>query len=253
MSKGWYGNRMGHSLASRGIKVSELKQFSGEYKFYPYNNAKDMYDWLVDKRDWDSHDALEYVQAVIDDNRKQAMKIVDENYAYVSTIDAFPDHDLSELSTIYYSIMDSEKVNADPMSSWSYKYAFSGSVWDDPEDMDEQQLEWQKDALETMGIVGIDDNPTHALMGTVPFSNPEEIYHNMQGDNWSPLGEARQLVRRNQTHTSMSIGDIVKTPDGKYKIVSGIGFLDLDELRKYHGLDKQTTTIKLIKREMDVA
>lgn len=237
MTKGWHGNRYGHSLASRGIKVSDLKYFGDEYKFYPHSNAKDMYNWLVDKKDWKSNDALEFVQAVIDNDRELTRKIVDDNYAYTSTLDAFPDIPTDKLSTLYYTINDSEKINADPMNSWSYKYAFSGTVWDDPEDMDETTLKWQKEALEQISIAGISDNPTHVQMGVVPFENPEDIFHNMQGDNWSPLGEANQLVRRNKTHTSMSIGDIVKTPDGKYQIVAGIGFIDLDYLRKWHGLE----------------
>ena len=235
--KGWYGNKQAHSLASRGIKVSELKDYGDQYKFYPYGNAKDMYNWLVEKRDWKSLDALEFVQVVIDDDRESMRNIVDEKYAFTSTLDAFPDYSMDKLSTIYYSINDSKKINADPMNSWSYKYAFSGTVWNDPEDMDEIALKWQKEALEQMGVAGISDNPTHVQMGVVPFEEPEEIYHKMQGDNWSPLGEANQLVRRNKTHTSMSIGDIVKTPDGKYQIVAGIGFLDLEKLRKFHGLE----------------
>lgn len=236
--RGWYGNKMGHSLASRGIKVSELKQYGDQYKFYPHNNAKDMYNWLVEKRNWDNNDALEYVQAVIENDGELARKIVDDKYSYTSTIDAFPNHDLSELSTVYYSFKDTD--DKDYMNSWSRKYAFFGSVWDDPEEIkdDEWLITEQKKAIEQIGIVGLDNNPTHVQMGKVPFTNPEDIYHNMQGDNWSPLGEANQLVRRNKTHTSMSVGDIVKTPDGKYQIVAGIGFIDLDYLRKWHGLEE---------------
>lgn len=42
----------------------------------------------------------------------------------------------------------------------------------------------------------------------------EYTYRQMQGENWSPQGQARSLLRRRAVfHTSMSIGDVVVLPD----------------------------------------
>lgn len=52
---------------------------------------------------------------------------------------------------------------------------------------------------------------THVLLGKIKETNLNEIYTLMQGEFWSPNGEARQLIQRLKlTHTSMSIGDIIK-------------------------------------------
>src|SRR5262245_1644254 len=56
---------------------------------------------------------------------------------------------------------------------------------------------------------------THVLLGTVPIDEPERIFFTMQGEHWSPNGEAWDLIEASGTaHTSMSVGDIVKLPDG---------------------------------------
>jgi hypothetical protein len=52
---------------------------------------------------------------------------------------------------------------------------------------------------------------THVLMGKVKERNPEKLFRLMQGEYWSPNGEAYDLVSRSGSgHTSMSMGDIVK-------------------------------------------
>jgi hypothetical protein len=61
---------------------------------------------------------------------------------------------------------------------------------------------------------------THVLLGTVAqnqfFTPPlKNIFRAFQGENWSPDGEARDLVEEKGTHhTSMSIGDVVVLEDG---------------------------------------
>jgi len=51
---------------------------------------------------------------------------------------------------------------------------------------------------------------THALLGKIKSTRPETIYMNMQGEVWSPQGEARRLIMaKGLTHTSMMIGDII--------------------------------------------
>ena len=54
----------------------------------------------------------------------------------------------------------------------------------------------------------------------------ENLYVWMQGENWSPNGEARELIRGlGLKHTSMSIGDIIEdTETGQFHIVDFAGF-----------------------------
>lgn len=48
------------------------------------------------------------------------------------------------------------------------------------------------------------------------FANTvDEVFHRMQGDNWSPKGEARGLIGAlGLQHTSMSVGDLIVSEDG---------------------------------------
>jgi hypothetical protein len=50
--------------------------------------------------------------------------------------------------------------------------------------------------------------------GKIDNVSLETIFKTLQGEIWSPQGEARNLIKKSKTsHTSMSIGDIVQ--DGK--------------------------------------
>jgi len=43
----------------------------------------------------------------------------------------------------------------------------------------------------------------------------EDVFVRMQGEHWSPRGEAKELlVEKGLSHTSMSVGDVVKTESG---------------------------------------
>jgi hypothetical protein len=57
----------------------------------------------------------------------------------------------------------------------------------------------------------------------------EKIYRNMQGENWSPNGEAREYIQAvGLNHTSMSTGDIVHYQNrDKYYVVAPIGFHEI--------------------------
>lgn len=69
---------------------------------------------------------------------------------------------------------------------------------------------------------------THVLLGKISEQNPRRIYKMMQGDNWSPDGEAKSFIlKKGVQHTSMSIGDIIKI-GGKVLIVDRVGFEELD-------------------------
>lgn len=67
---------------------------------------------------------------------------------------------------------------------------------------------------------------THVLIGSIKGSaNLDDIYEMMQGENYSPEGEARNLIQQAGTcHTSMSVGDIIEDANGVFHLVSGIGF-----------------------------
>ena len=68
---------------------------------------------------------------------------------------------------------------------------------------------------------------THRLLGRIDETDLEKIFHDMQGEVWSPNGEARSLIRaKGLVHTSMSIGDVVKIGN-KAWAVDGCGFKEL--------------------------
>ena len=88
------------------------------------------------------------------------------------------------------------------------------------------------DWLEKKGIL---PNPTelgltHRMIGSIKERNSGRIYHMMQGEVWSPEGEARTMIRRKGLgHTSMSVGDIIKV-GGKTLFVDRMGFKDITEI-----------------------
>jgi hypothetical protein len=60
-------------------------------------------------------------------------------------------------------------------------------------------------------------NKTHVALLSLKASNKDEVYQIMQGEIWSPKGQARRLINsKGLLHTSMSVGDVVKefTPTG---------------------------------------
>lgn len=68
---------------------------------------------------------------------------------------------------------------------------------------------------------------THVLLGTVRERSPDVIYGMMQGEKWSPRGQARSLIQRKGLgHTSMSVGDIIGI-SGRFWLVDNAGFKEL--------------------------
>lgn len=52
----------------------------------------------------------------------------------------------------------------------------------------------------------------------------ERVFYMMQGENWSPEGEARDLIeQKGLRHTSMSVGDVVRVGTRTLK-VANFGF-----------------------------
>lgn len=67
---------------------------------------------------------------------------------------------------------------------------------------------------------------THVLVGRIA-AEPEEVFELMQGDFWSPRGEARHLIERlGLRHTSMSVGDVIKVGE-RVLMIDSLGFYEL--------------------------
>lgn len=65
---------------------------------------------------------------------------------------------------------------------------------------------------------------THVLLGEVKESDPERLFIALQGERWSPMGEAAQLIQGlGLWHTSMSVGDVLEI-DGHLLFCDIIGF-----------------------------
>jgi len=65
---------------------------------------------------------------------------------------------------------------------------------------------------------------THVFLGRIREGNLEKVFHMMQGEMWSPEGQANGLIRRKGLqHTSMSVGDMV-LKGGQLYMVDGRGF-----------------------------
>jgi len=73
-------------------------------------------------------------------------------------------------------------------------------------------------------------NKTHVLVGTIKSKDLDEVWGMMQGDFWSPEGQANTMINKlGLRHTSMSVGDIIAIDDqmGDTHMVTGAGFLKL--------------------------
>ena len=70
---------------------------------------------------------------------------------------------------------------------------------------------------------------THVLLGKIKETNTTAIYRAMQGDVWSPEGQAVPLLKKlGLMHTSMSVGDVAKI-NGKYVVCALDGWTTLTE------------------------
>lgn len=70
---------------------------------------------------------------------------------------------------------------------------------------------------------------THIKLGEIAgHENFEEIFNAMQGETWSPNGEARELIKSlGLDHTSMSVGDIIQSSSGRLLLVDFAGFAEI--------------------------
>jgi len=68
---------------------------------------------------------------------------------------------------------------------------------------------------------------THVLLGSVKGTDEEKIFGLLQGEIWSPNGEAHNLIDKSGAkHTSMSVGDIIEM-NGKCYMADIGGFREL--------------------------
>jgi len=89
-----------------------------------------------------------------------------------------------------------------------------------------------KDAASNGYFINPNDlSKTHILLGEISSSfTMEEMYSSLQGEVWSPRGEAHDLIQRlGLSHTSMSVGDIFETDRDGYQVyvVDNFGFTPL--------------------------
>ena len=69
---------------------------------------------------------------------------------------------------------------------------------------------------------------THTFLREITTGALENVFAEMQGENWSPNGEARPLIEeKGLQHTSMSVGDVIETADGEFFVVRPVGFKEL--------------------------
>ena len=70
---------------------------------------------------------------------------------------------------------------------------------------------------------------THVRLTTIEADSRAEAWLKMQGENWSPRGEARPLIEHlGLTHTSMSVGDVLRDEEGGYWECLDLGWRRLD-------------------------
>ena len=69
---------------------------------------------------------------------------------------------------------------------------------------------------------------THVFLFEVLGTSIENVFWQMQGENWSPRGEARPLIEKLRLrHTSMSVGDVVQAPGGRFYICRDLGWKEI--------------------------
>ena len=69
---------------------------------------------------------------------------------------------------------------------------------------------------------------SHERLGEVEGKHLDDAWRRIQGENWSPHGEARELIQSlGLSHTSMSVGDVLQDEAGVYWECLGHGWRHL--------------------------
>lgn len=70
---------------------------------------------------------------------------------------------------------------------------------------------------------------THTYVKMIKADDLADVFHKMQAEQWSPNGEACELIKKlDLTHTSMCVGDVIVATDGIVAMVDGMGFQKLN-------------------------
>lgn len=101
------------------------------------------------------------------------------------------------------------------------------------------QVWYMKPEYFPQGILGQHDpNPrdltsTHVLLKEINTNGGlDEVFRQMQGECWSPNGEARDLIQnKGLHHTSMSVGDVIVDDVGNAHVVGIVGFRGIGGVR----------------------
>lgn len=71
---------------------------------------------------------------------------------------------------------------------------------------------------------------THRFVCELDVPRRENVFAQMQGEVWSPHGEARELIASlGLHHTSMSVGDVVQDDEGVYWMCVDLGWKRLPD------------------------
>src|SRR5687767_1684618 len=71
---------------------------------------------------------------------------------------------------------------------------------------------------------------THRLVREVEATSLGDVFYAMQGEIWSPHGEAQALISRLYlSHTSLSVGDVVRAPNNSYWLCNYKGWTLLND------------------------
>lgn len=66
---------------------------------------------------------------------------------------------------------------------------------------------------------------THVHLRNIEADGLDCAFKRMQGEVWSPNGEARELIQsKGLQHTSMSVGDVIIDDVGNVHLVAPVGF-----------------------------
>lgn len=69
---------------------------------------------------------------------------------------------------------------------------------------------------------------THRRLKRVEATSLDDVYRQMQSQSWSPQGEARDLIiSLHLSHTSLSVGDVVKDARHNVWVCNDLGWLPL--------------------------
>lgn len=187
-------NKIADELGPRNLTVEELSTMLGDHKFTLKRTPEGIYRLRV----WDPTPEV-----------RQKIEEIKSNYTY-----------------------DGKKIAASIITSAESALPYptgATEIWYWKDKLSRDMLmgfKW----LQEYNMVPDPENlgKTHVLMGKVAETDPDKIFRMMQGEEWSPNGEAYNFVEKSGSgHTSMSVGDIINLPSGECLMVDNVGFVDL--------------------------